>query len=244
MARRWRSDVDPMYVTLRRGRRARLEGPCFPEGGARARPLRWARPAPRSARGSPLLTWCFSGLLGAPARLRGSCVGPWLPRRPPIGARFIVVRPFFHMFCGGAFPAPFALRRNSSAIWPPLLFPPAAGCPCRAPAGAPSPAPGGPLLCRSPFGRHSGVPPGVFFGWRLVLRSGGQGVSPRCGGPRFAPLTPCPSARHLLTVFVRPGGPGLVTCRARGWRPYAPRGGRPAAPLHPGRRRRAGRCFS
>lgn len=244
MARRWRSDVDSMYVTMRRGRRARLEGSCFPEGGARARPLRWARPAPRSALGSPLLTWCFSGLLGAPARLRGSCVGPGLPRRPPLGARFIVVRPFSHI---------------SAAV---LSRPPS-------PYGV-TPAPSGPScssrlrrvalvgLLRGPLPPRRGARSFVALpsvGTSVSLRGffsasavfSGQGVRGFPLGAVARGLPPCPPARVPATCRPYLSGPGGRDLPGPCSGPPAPAplaGGVPAAPLHPLRPRRGERCFS
>lgn len=235
MAIRRRSDI--RYHASRSSRPP--HGPLLPRGrGARVGPT---LPPPCA----PLCSWIAPAhlvLFGPPW---GPCAPPGLLRRPgatatpaPWGSLHCC-EAFFSYLCRGVVPAPIALRRNSCALRPFLLFPPAAGCPCRAPAGAPSPAPGGPLLCRSPFGRHIGVPPGVFFGWRGVLRSGCQGVSPRCGGPRFAPLPPCPSARHLSTLFVRPGGPGSSRAVLAASGPCAPRGGRarrpPAPPAAPTR---------
>lgn len=151
---------------------------------------------------------------------------------PPAGASRLPFAP-------GRVPGLGVARSAPSGSWGAC----SGACPCRAPAGAPPPAPGGtppPLWGRgSRFARHIGVPPGVFFGWRVVLRSGCQGVSPRCGGPRFAPLPPCPSARHLGPVFVRPGGPGSSRAVLAASGPCAPRGGRarrpPAPPAAPTR---------
>lgn len=192
--------------------------------------------------------------------------------------------PRSYLFCGGAFPAPLAVSRNTLApmaawafppVWLTLALPPpracslsplpsvgavrfplaragslhrvacSGGCPCRAPAPGAAGAPGGtppPLLRRgrgSRFARHSGVPPGVFFGWRVVLRAGWQGVSPRCGCPRFATLPPCPNARHLCDIFCLARGARVAPCPARGLRPCARRGGRvrrpPAPPATPTR---------
>lgn len=150
--------------------------------------------------------------------------------------------PRFYFSAAGCPRPPSPSRVTPSPVWPRGLFPPAAGCPCRAPAAGAAAAPGGTPLGGSPFGRHSGSLRGFFFGWRGVLRAGVQGVSPRFGGPRFATLLPCPSARVAHTFFVRPGGPGLLaSCSAL--RACAPRGGLPAAPA-PLQPRRGGRCFS
>lgn len=236
MSIRCRSEVDPRSVRAR---------------GARSAPApasRWPRPAPLAGllRAS---TWLFiaRALCSPSSRLLGAhCAPSGLLRRrgagalPATRARFIVVRPFFICFAGGVFPAPIALRRNSSPLWPPLLFPPAAGCPCRAPAAGAAAAPEGTPLRGSRFARHSGVAPRVFFGWRGVLRAGVQSVSPRCGGPRFATLLPCPNARHLCDIFCLARGARVAPCPARGLRPCASRGGLPAAPapLQPARRGR------
>ena len=146
---------------------------------------------------------------------------------------------FFSLLCFGVFHTTIHIRRNSSVVRSTMLFPPPAGCPCRAPAAVSPPRHKARPYWGSPCGRHSGVPPGVFFGYRGVLRSWGQGVSPWCSSPRFSPLPPCPNARHLHTLFVCPVGAGLCPGRARGLRPCAPRGGRvrrpPAPPATPTR---------
>ena len=176
---------------------------------------------------------------GAPASGRGCAL-------PAGGGRVIVVRLFFHLFCSGAFAAPVAVSRNIIArlvVWavPPLW----GGCPCRAPAAGAAAAPGG----TPPTGALPSVGTavslrGFFFGYRLELRAGCQGVSPlaqACEVCPPAPLLECPQA-------------GDIFCLARGARgsrfllgacaPAPLAGGAPPAPLHPGARRRGGRCFS
>ena len=259
---RWRSDGDAMSIKAPAlcsrsvgsswlGR-ARLSGSAFSFSASRSSRARGDRVAPapssRWPRPAPLaglllaFTWptiaralcsAFSGLLGAPARLRGSCVGPGLARCPLAGARFIVVRPFFHLFCGGAFPAPIAHWRKTSALWPPLLFPPAAGCPCRAPAPVSPARRGARPFGGSRFARHSGVPPGVFFGWRLEQRAGVSGGLPSVRWPEVCPPAPLPECPPLVVIFCPARGPGACPLPCSGLAPLRPSRGafrRPPAP--------------
>lgn len=215
--------------------------------GARASSLRCRRPA-------PLARLCYrSSARSVPSALLCSFAPPWRPCAPPglLRRRGAVALPapwgslhcceaLFSYPCIGVVPAPIALWRNSCALWPAMLFPPAAGCPCRAPAGAPSPAPGGPLLCRSPFGRHIGCSlRSRFLSAGAVFR--GQGVRGFPLGAVARGLPPCPPARvpATCTQFLSRAGRGDPYRRARGSRPCAPRGGRarrpPAPPAAPTR---------
>lgn len=124
-------------------------------------------------------------------------------------------------------------------------------CPCRAPAGAPSPAPGGPpppLLRRgrgSRYARRSGVPPGVFFGWRGVLRAGCQGVSPLAQACEVCPPAPLPERPRRSLIFCPAPGAGFAPCPARPSGPAPLAGaGTPRPPAPPRAARRGQRCFS
>lgn len=146
------------------------------EGSGRARvPCAFsAQPppcAPRSVLQSFICSSVVCGFCYPSSRLlaRGFRAPPASSARaiavPAGGGRFIVVRLFFHLFCCGSIAAPIArlshLRPRrigcSSALSGRL--PLSGSC-----AGSDRRA-GGHAPCRgSPFGRHSGVPPGVFFG--------------------------------------------------------------------------------
>lgn len=214
-------------------------GPLLPRGrGARVGPT---LPPPCA----PLCSWIAPAhlvLFGPPW---GPCAPPGLLRRPgaiavpaPWGSLHCC-EAFFSFPCLGAFPASIVVRRNSGALWPALLFPPMAGCPCRAPAGAPSPAPGGPLLRRSPYGRHSGVPPGGFFRLARCLAVRVSGGFPSVRWPEVCPPAPLPERPRSAHIFCPIRGLGDPCRRARGLRPCAPRGGRarrpPAPPAAPTR---------
>lgn len=163
---------------------------------------------------------------------------PLLDRRS-IGLCLLRVPPLSYL-CFGVVPAPIALRRNSCALWPPLLFPPAAGCPCRAPAAVFPPRHQARPFGSSPYGRHIGSALRARF-----LSAGavfcGQGVRGFPLGAVARGFPPCPPARvpATCTHFLSRAGRGDHERRARGSCPCAPRGGRvrrpPAPPATPTR---------
>ena len=197
---RCRCDVDVRSMRGREGSgRARVPCAC----GAQPPPC-----APRSALLSFICSSVVCGFCYPSSRLlaRGFRTPPASAARavalPAGGGRFIVVRLFFHLFCCGSFAAPIAVSRNIIALMVVCAVPPLrCGYPFRVPAAGAAAAPGGTPLQGSPFGRHSGVPPGVFFGYRVVLRAGVQGVSPlaqACEVCPPAPLLECPLAGDIF----------------------------------------------
>lgn len=188
-----------------------------------------------------------------PSALLCSFAPPWRPCAPSglLRRRGAVALPapwgslhcceaFFSYLCVGVVPAPIALRRNACALWPAMLFPPAAGCPCRAPAAVFPPRHQARPFGGSPFGRHIGC------SLRSRFLSAGavfcvQGVRGFPLGAVARGLPPCPPARvpATCTQFLSRAGRGDPYRRARGSRPCAPRGGRvrrpPAPPATPTR---------
>lgn len=124
-----------------------------------------------------------------------------------------------------------------------------AGCPCRAPAAVSpprhqarrQPLTGSRLSLRSAqrLSLRS-----VFFGWRVALRLGSAGVSPRSQPREVCPLQPLAECPLSALIFCLARGARVAPCRARGYAPAPLAGGVFAAPLHPLRPRRGGRCFS
>ncbi len=143
------------------------------------------------------------------------------------------MRPFFHLFCCGVVPAPIAVRRNALAPWPRLLFPPAAGWPCRPPAAVSPPRHSARPCGALPAVGTSVVATLLFF--RLARRfasracRGFPSSAARRGLPPAAPRRVPAVCTHFLSRAGREGGP--LPCS--GLRPCAPRGGRAARPPAP-----------